>query len=416
MLQCDLVIENVQIASMQKNGVPYGALPYSALAIKDGKIFDIFNPATTNYSADETFNGNKNWLLPGLIDCHTHLVFGGDRSQEFEQRLKGQSYTDIAKQGGGIQSTVNATRAATKQELMKSALKRASRLADEGVTCIEVKSGYGLDLETEIKMLEVAQEIAEHIPLTIVTTYLGAHALPLEYLTRPDDYIDFICDEVIPVIASRKLATSVDVFCESIGFNITQCQQVFETAKSHKLNIKAHAEQLSDMKGAKLAAKFGALSVDHIEYLAPADVPFIKQAGTVAVLLPGAFYYLNETQKPPLASLRENDIPIAIATDLNPGSSPIASLLTVMNMACVLFGLTPEEALLGVTVNAAKGLGLENKGCINQGMDADLCLWEINHPSALLYGINQHRPIAKWIGGSLAQLDMQSGAQKNQYV
>lgn len=416
MLQCDLIIENVQIASMQKNGVPYGALPYSALAIKDGKIFDIFNPATTNYSADETFNGNKNWLLPGLIDCHTHLVFGGDRSQEFEQRLKGQSYTDIAKQGGGIQSTVNATRAATKQELMKSALKRASRLADEGVTCIEVKSGYGLDLDTEIKMLEVAQEIAEHIPLTIVTTYLGAHALPLEYLTRPDDYIDFICDEVIPVIASRKLATFVDVFCESIGFNITQCQQVFETAKSHKLNIKAHAEQLSDMKGAKLAAKFGALSVDHIEYLAPADVPFIKQAGTVAVLLPGAFYYLNETQKPPLASLRENNIPIAIATDLNPGSSPIASLLTVMNMACVLFGLTPEEALLGVTVNAAKGLGLENKGCINQGMDADLCLWEINHPSALLYGINQHRPIAKWIGGSLAQLDMQSGAQKNQYV
>jgi imidazolonepropionase len=398
---CDLIIENVQIASMQYNGMPYGAVPYSAVAVKDGLIFDIYNPTIKPYHAAKIVNGNNNWLLPGLIDCHTHLVFGGDRCEEFEQRLQGQSYADIAKQGGGIQSTVKATRAATKQQLLKSALKRASRLADEGVTCIEVKSGYGLDLHTEIKMLEVAQEIADHLPLTIVTTYLGAHALPLEYLTKPNEYIDFICDHVIPVIADRKLATSVDVFCESIGFNLAQCQQVFEAAKSHKLNIKAHAEQLSDSKGAKLAAKFGALSVDHIEYLAPCDVPAIKHADSVAVLLPGAFYCLNETQKPPVASLRENNIPIAIATDLNPGSSPIASLLTVMNMACVLFGLTPQEALFGVTVNAAKALGMTNKGCIDQGMDADLCLWEISHPSALSYGINQHRPIAKWIGGSM---------------
>lgn len=397
---CDLIIENVQIASMQSNGKPYGALPYSDVAIKDGLIFDIFDPTTTRYAATKKFNGNQNWLLPGLIDCHTHIVFGGDRSQEFEQRLQGTSYADIAKQGGGIQSTVKATRIATKQELLKSALKRASRLAAEGVTCIEVKSGYGLDLATEIKMLEVAQEIADHLPLSIVTTYLGAHALPLEYSAKPDAYINFICEHVIPVVANRKLASSVDVFCESIGFNLAQCQRVFEAAKSHNLDIKAHVEQLSDLKGAKLAAEFGALSVDHIEYLAPCDVPFIKRADTVAVLLPGAFYYLNETQKPPLAALRENNIPIAIATDLNPGSSPIASLLTVMNMACVLFGMTPEEALFGTTTNAAKALGIANKGCIRQGMDADLCLWEIEHPSALSYGLNQHRPIAKWVDGT----------------
>jgi imidazolonepropionase len=401
MLQhCDLLIENVQIASMQLNGVPYGTLPHSAVAIKNGLILDIFDPTLKTYTANTKFDGNNNWLLPGLIDCHTHLVFGGDRSQEFEQRLQGKSYADIAKEGGGIQSTVNATRAETKQQLLSSALKRASRLVEEGVTCIEVKSGYGLDTDTEIKMLEVAQAISEHLPVTILSTYLGAHALPVEYANKPKDYIDFICDHVIPLVAERKLASSVDVFCESIGFNIAQCQQVFETAELHKLNIKAHAEQLSNMGGAKLAAKYGALSVDHIEYLSPNDIPYIKQSGTVAVLLPGAFYYLNETQKPPLQSLRENNIPIAIATDLNPGSSPVASILTVMNMACILFGLTPEEALFGVTANAAKALGVNNKGCIKAGMDADLCLWEINHPSTLSYGINQHRPISKWIAGS----------------
>lgn len=401
MLQhCDLLIENVQIASMQYNGAPYGVLPYSTIAIKNGVIHDIFDPARQRYTATKTFDGNNNWLLPGLIDCHTHLVFGGDRSREFEKRLQGKSYADIANEGGGIQSTVKATRAETKEGLLKSALKRVSRLADEGVTCIEVKSGYGLDLDTEIKMLEVAQAIPEHIPVTILSTYLGAHALPVEYTNRPNDYINFICEHIIPLVAQRKLASSVDVFCESIGFNLTQCQQVFETARLHKLNIKAHAEQLSNMRGAKLAATFGALSVDHIEYLSPADIPYIKQSGTVAVLLPGAYYYLNETQKPPLKNLRENNIPIAIATDLNPGSSPVASLLTIMNMACVLFGLTPEEALYGVTVNAAKALGINTKGCIEKGMDADFCLWEINHPSALCYGINQHRPIAKWFAGS----------------
>ena len=401
MLQhCDLLIENVRIASMQHNGEPYGVLPYSAVAIKNGLIVDIFNPTLKTFSATNKFDGNNNWLLPGLIDCHTHLVFGGDRSQEFEQRLQGKSYADIAKEGGGIQSTVKATRAESKQTLLESAIKRASRLADEGVTCIEIKSGYGLDVDTEIKILEVAQAISKHIPVTILSTYLGAHALPVEYANKPDDYINFICADVIPLVAKRKLASAVDVFCESIGFNLAQCQQVFETAKLHNLHIKAHVEQLSNMSGAKLAAKFGALSVDHIEYLSPSDIPYIKEAGTVAVLLPGAFYYLNETQKPPLQGLREHNIPIAIATDLNPGSSPIASLLTIMNMACVLFGLTPEEALFGVTINAAKALGVNTKGCIKEGMDADLCLWEINHPSALSYGINQHRPLAKWLAGS----------------
>jgi imidazolonepropionase len=397
--KCDLVIDNVRIASMQKNDKPYGILSQSSVAIKNGKVHAIFDASQESYHADRRCDGKNKWLLPGFIDCHTHLVYGGNRANEFEQRLQGKTYTEIAQQGGGIQGTVNATRKASEQTLLSTAIKRAARLAEEGVTCIEVKSGYGLDMHTELKMLKVAKQIAEHLPVSIVTTYLGAHTVPKEYRDNPDDYVQFICDQVIPNIAKQKLASCVDVFCESIGFSPAQCRKIFAAAKTHALNVKAHVEQLSDLKGAKLAAEFGALSVDHIEYLAPKDIPALKQAGTVAVLLPGAFYYLSETKKPPVAELRANNVPIAIATDLNPGSSPIASILTIMNMASVLFGLTPEEVLYGVTLNAAKALDLSNKGQIKMGMDADLCLWDIEHPAELVYGINQHRPSAKWLAG-----------------
>jgi imidazolonepropionase len=397
--QCDVIINNVRIASMQKNGNAYGMLADSSVAIKDGKVFSIFDDSETSYQSDIRYDGENKWLLPGFIDCHTHLVYGGNRANEFEQRLQGKTYTEIAQQGGGIQGTVNATREASEQTLLSSAIKRAARLVEEGVTCIEVKSGYGLDLHTELKMLKVAKQISENLPVSIVTTYLGAHTVPKEYRSNPDDYVQFICDQVIPVVAKQRLATCVDVFCESIGFSPAQCRKIFEAAKAHALNVKAHVEQLSDLKGAKLAAEFGAISVDHIEYLDPKDIPVLQQSGTVAVLLPGAFYYLSETQKPPVAALRANQVPMAIATDLNPGSSPIASILTIMNMASVLFGLTPEEVLYGVTLHAAKALNLSNKGQVKTGMDADLCLWDIAHPAELVYGINQHRPSAKWFAG-----------------
>jgi imidazolonepropionase len=397
--QCDVVIDNVRIASMQKNGKAYGILSDSCVAIKNGKVLAIFNGSETSYQSDIRVDGENKWLLPGFIDCHTHLVYGGNRANEFEQRLQGKTYTEIAQQGGGIQGTVNATRNASKKELLTGAIKRAERLVEEGVTCIEVKSGYGLDLNTELKMLRVAKQIADNLPVSIVTTYLGAHTVPIEYRSNPDDYVQFICEKVIPAVASHQLASSVDVFCESIGFSPAQCRKIFAATKKHTLNVKAHVEQLSDLKGAKLAAEYGALSVDHIEYLNPDDIPAIKQAGTVAVLLPGAFYYLNETQKPPVAELRANEVPIAIATDLNPGSSPIASILTIMNMASVLFGLTPEEVLYGVTLHAAKALHMPKKGQINTGMDADLCLWDVEHPAELVYAINQHRPATKWFAG-----------------
>ena len=397
--QCDVIINNVRIASMQKNGNAYGMLADSSVAIKDGKVFSIFDDSETSYQSDIRYDGENKWLLPGFIDCHTHLVYGGNRANEFEQRLQGKTYTEIAQQGGGIQGTVNATREASEQTLLSSAIKRAARLVEEGVTCIEVKSGYGLDLHTELKMLKVAKQISENLPVSIVTTYLVAHTVPKEYRSNPDDYVQFICDQVIPVVAKQRLATCVDVFCESIGFSPAQCRKIFEAAKAHALNVKAHVEQLSDLKGAKLAAEFGAISVDHIEYLDPKDIPVLQKSGTVAVLLPGAFYYLSETQKPPVAALRANQVPMAIATDLNPGSSPIASILTIMNMASVLFGLTPEEVLYGVTLHAAKALNLSNKGQVKTGMDADLCLWDIAHPAELVYGINQHRPSAKWFAG-----------------
>nr|WP_240615570.1 imidazolonepropionase [Alteromonas facilis] len=384
---------------MQHNGEPYGRLSETTVAIKDGKIAALFDSNSSDIDAIETIDGKGQWLLPGFVDCHTHLVYGGDRAGEFEMRLQGVSYKQIAEQGGGIKSTVKATRAANEQVLLASALKRAKRLAEEGVTTIEVKSGYGLDEETECRMLAVAKQLESHLPLSIVTTYLGAHALPPEFQNDADGYIDYICTHVLPKVAQENAANAVDVFCESIGFDLEQTERVFKAAQQHGLAVKAHVEQLSDMKGAVLAAKYNALSVDHIEYLSPNDIQHLAHSGSVAVLLPGAFYYLNETQKPPVEALRQHSIPMAVATDLNPGSSPIASLLTVMNMACVLFGLTPEESVRGATVHAAKALGLNDRGVIDIEMQADLTLWDIDTPAELVYTINGHRPTHIWQRG-----------------
>lgn len=396
---CDLIIENVQLASMIDNGVAYGMIEQAAVAIRAGKIVFAGPFKDCDYQATERYDGQNQWLLPGFVDCHTHLVYAGSRAGEFEQRLKGISYEQIARQGGGIKSTVKATREATEQQLTDLAIKRAKRLIEEGVTCIEIKSGYGLDIETEAKMLNVAKGLQESLGIHVETTYLGAHALPPEYSDNAQGYIDFVCTQAMPYIAQHQLASCVDVFCEGIGFTPAQCEQVFETAQALGLRIKAHVEQLSNLHGAKLASHYGALSVDHIEYLTEQDVPALKNNHTVAVLLPGAYYYLNESQKPPVEALRKHQVPMAVATDLNPGTSPIASLLTSANMACVLFGLTPEEALRGITVNGARALGLHNKGCIAKGYDADLTLWEIDHPAQIVHELNGHRPVTRWVGG-----------------
>lgn len=404
MKSCDLIIDNVQLASMQPNGQRWGHIEQAVVAIDQGRIVYVGAKADCSYRGNKWLDGQQGWLTPGLIDCHTHLVYGGDRADEFEQRLQGKTYAEIARSGGGIQSTVRATRAASEEDLLNRAGARARRLLEEGVTTVEIKSGYGLDSTTEQAMLKVARQLGEQLPLSVRTTYLGAHALPPEY-DNSDSYIDFVCQHMIPLVAEKKLADAVDVFCESIAFSPAQCERVFQAAQQHNLAIKAHVEQLSDLKGAVLASRYRALSVDHIEYLQREDVAALKSAGTVAVLLPGAFYYLNESQKPPVDALRQQGVPIAVATDLNPGSSPLASLLTAMNMACVLFGLTPEEALRGTTSDAAKALGLEHqKGQIATGFDADLCLWPVAHPAELVYGINQIRPQHIWCKGEHVQL------------
>lgn len=396
-MRADLLIENVNLATMTSSAEPYGQVRDTCLAVADGKICAIGD----RLDATTIIDANGGWLTPGLIDCHSHLVFGGDRSEEFDLRLQGISYADIAKRGGGIKSTVKSTRAADAEELFAKGQQHLQRLLTEGVTTVEIKSGYGLDFDTERKLLEVASELDERQAQTIKRTYLGAHALPNEF-SDADEYIDYICSEVLPALAAEDLVDAVDVFCEGIGFSPQQCERVYQCAAAHSLPIKAHAEQLSDLKGAALAAQHGALSVDHIEYLSPLDVPLIKDAGTVAVLLPGAFYFLRETQLPPIDSLRQHKVPIAIATDFNPGSSPICSLLTVMNMACVLFRLTPEEVLTGVTHNAAKALGLaQQKGQLKIGYDADLVLWDIDNPAQIVASIGMVKPRSVWVGGKV---------------
>lgn len=396
----DSVWRNADIATMADGGAPFGEIADGAIAVKDGHIAWI-GPAK-DLPADEVgpetalHDLGGGWITPGLIDCHTHLVYGGNRAHEFEQRLTGVSYEEITRAGGGIVSTVRATREASAEELLRQSERRLRALMAEGVTTIEIKSGYGLDLENELKCLGVARRLGERHPVRVRTTLLAAHAVPPEFRGRPDAYIDLVCRDILPAAAGQGLADAVDAFCETIGFDAAQTRRVFEAAKSHGLPVKLHAEQLSNLNGAALAAEFGALSADHLEHVDEPGVKAMAAAGTVAVLLPGAFYVLRETKLPPLDLLRRHGVGMAISTDCNPGTSPISSLLLVLNMACTLFRLTPEEALAGVTRHAAAALGLSGIcGTLAPGKAADFVVWDIDRPAALAYqiGLNPRRQV-----------------------
>jgi len=342
------------------------------------------------------------WVTPGLIDCHTHAVFGDNRSGEFEQRLEGLSYAEIAAAGGGIASTVRATRAASADELLASAGQRLRSLLRDGVTTVEIKSGYGLDLASERKMLQVIRRLGAILPVTVRSTCLAAHALPVEYAGRADDYIAHICTELLPALAAQGLVDAVDAFCEYLAFSPAQVERVFVAAQALGLPVKLHAEQLSSLGGSSLAARYRALSADHLEFMTEGDAQAMAASGTVAVLLPGAFYFLRETQLPPIEALRRHGVAIAIASDLNPGTSPALSLRLMMNMACTLFRLTPEEALAGVTLHAAKALGLvESHGSLEIGKVADFVAWKINRPAELAY----------WLGGDLDKRIIRHGRE-----
>lgn len=374
-----------------------GLVEHAAIGWKDGLIVfaDAMSalPDAPQALSARVESARGRLLTPGLIDCHTHLVFGGDRAHEFDLRLQGASYEAIARAGGGIASTVSQTRTLDDDALLAASMPRARALIADGVTTLEIKSGYGLDLENELKMLRVARRVGEESGIDVRTTFLGAHAVPAEFSGRQDAYIDLVCTEMLPAVAKSGLADAVDAFCESIGFTPAQTRRVFEAARALGLPVKLHADQLSDLGGAALSAEFGGLSADHIEHTNPEGVRAMAAAGTVAVLLPGAFYALRDTQLPPIAELREHGVPMAVATDLNPGTSPLLSLRLAMNMACTLFRLTPEEALRGTTVNAAKALGLADRGRLAPGMRADFVIWNAGKPADLCY----------WIGGSLAE-------------
>lgn len=374
----------------------YGLRDDFALLVEDDRIAWLGPMAACPQTPDcEIIDCGNKLLTPGLVDCHTHLVYGGDRADEFEQRLEGASYTEIAAAGGGIASTVKATRAASDTQLFEQALPRVRQLMDEGVTTLEIKSGYGLDCDNEIKMLRVASRLEAELGLRVQKTFLGAHSLPPEFNGSSDDYIALVCDEMLPRAHAEGLVDAVDVFIESVGFSVAQGERVLARAQQLGLPVKAHAEQLSDQGGAVMAAGMGALSVDHLEYLNSDDVASLRQAGTVAVLLPGAFYFLREQQLPPIAALREHGVPIALASDANPGSSPVHSLLLIMNMACTLFRLTPAEALRGVTLNAARALGMVDEiGSLETGKQADIVIWDVNRPSLLSYRVGMNPCVA----------------------
>ncbi len=369
----------------------YAPVRDAALLVRGGRIEWLGPRASMPHGAQvglPHYRAGGRWATPGLIDCHTHLVYAGSRAQEFEMRLGGASYEEIARRGGGIVAMVEATRKADEHGLYAQSLRQVRRLLEEGVTTIEIKSGYGLDLDTECKMLRVARTLGVGHGVDVKTTFLGAHALPAEFKGRADDYIGFVCREVLPAVAREGLADAVDVFCERIGITAGQTERVFESARALGLPVKLHAEPLSDCGGAALAARFSALSADHLEYVPEAGVKAMAAARTVAVPLPGAFYFLRETGKPPVALFRKHRLPIALATDSNPGSSPATSLLLMLNMGCTLFGLTPEEALAGVTRNAAAALGIADEtGTLEVGKCADFVLWDIERPGELAYGI-----------------------------
>ncbi|WP_151638030.1 imidazolonepropionase [Noviherbaspirillum aerium] len=387
--QWDALWTHVHLATLSETQ-GYGEIRDAAIAVRNGRIAWLGPRSALPAGARAAIehDGQGRLLTPGLIDCHTHIVYGGNRSAEFEARLNGATYEEISRSGGGIMSTVRATRTASEDALMQASLRRVRSLLAEGVTTLEIKSGYGLDLETERKMLRVARRIGERLPVRVRTTFLGAHALPPDYAGKADAYIDEVCDVMLPALAGEGLVDAVDAFCERIGFSAAQTERVFEVAQRYGLPVKLHAEQLSDQGGAALTARYRGLSADHLEYLSPEGIAAMAAAGTVAVLLPGAFYFLRETKLPPIDALRDAGVPIAVSTDCNPGTSPLTSLLLAMNMACTLFRMTPLEALLGVTRNAAAALGLGGEiGTLSVGKTADFALWDVERPGELAYGI-----------------------------
>lgn len=386
----DRLWRDARVATLDPARPGLGAIEDAAIGCRDGRISFVGRQSDlpAGHSADETIRCEGRWITPGLIDCHTHLIFGGNRAREFEMRLAGASYEEIARTGGGILSTVTATRAASEDALVASALPRLDHLIAEGVTSLEIKSGYGLDLETESRMLRAARKLATLRNVSVTTTYLGAHALPPEAESDKDGYIDRLCREFLPAIAAEGLADAVDAFCEGIAFSPEQIARVFEAAKSFDLPVKLHADQLSNLGGAALAARYGALSADHLEYTDEAGAMAMAVAGTVAVLLPGAFYFLRETKKPPIKFFRKAGTKIALATDCNPGSSPLTSLLLAMNMGATLFRLTVEECLAGTTREAARALGKSAEiGTLEIGKSCDLAIWNIDDPAELVYRI-----------------------------
>ena len=400
-MKTDLLIRNVHLATLaEPQG--YGELRDAALAVAGGRIAWLGKAQELpgKLHAEHEVDGAGGWLSPGLIDCHTHLVWAGSRAAEIEQRWQGASYQEIAQAGGGIVSTVRATRAATLDELVHATTPRLLTLMREGVTTLEIKSGYGLDVETELRLLRAARRLGELHAVRVKTTFLGAHALPPEYRGRSDDYVDLVCEQMLPAAHAAGLVDAVDAFCECIGFSPAQTRRVFEVARSLGLPVKLHADQLSDLGGAALAAEFQALSADHIEYTSRESIAAMARMGTVAVLLPGAFYSLREKQSPDVAALRQHGVPIALSTDCNPGTSPCTSLLLMLHMGCTLFGLTPAEALAGVTRHAARALGLQDRtGRLAPGLQADLALWNVDHPRDLACRFGFNPLAASWLGG-----------------
>ncbi|HBA88887.1 MAG TPA: imidazolonepropionase [Geobacter sp.] len=400
---CERLWINVSLATFDPAvEKPYGLLEDHVLGTRGGRIAAILPRSRADLSgfAGEVIDGQGGLLTPGLIDCHTHLVYGGDRTAEFEKRLQGAGYEEISRAGGGILSTVRATRALDEEELVRQARPRLEALAREGVTTVEIKSGYGLTAEDELKMLRAARKLAGELPVRVRTTLLAAHVVPPEYRARPDDYVDLICGELIPRVAAEGLADAVDVFCESIAFTVNQAERLLRAARESGLGVKVHAEQLSNSGAALLAARCGAWSADHLEFLDEAGAQALRSAGTAAVLLPGPFYFLRGTRKPPVDLLRRLGVPMALATDLNPGTSPLASLRLMMNMGCTLFGLTPEEALAGVTRNAALALGVGDRlGTLAPGRQADLLLWDVAQPAQLVCEVGWGAPRQRVVAG-----------------
>ena len=401
MMEADLLITDCKLATMVEGAAAYGAIEDGAALIKDGRFLWVGARADLpEHRAARTDRLDGRWVTPGLIDCHTHLVFGGDRSGEFEQRLEGVSYEDIARSGGGIVSSVRATREESEEQLFASAMKRLQGLKDTGVTTVEIKSGYGLDRDSELKMLRVARRIGREGGVRVLTSYLGLHAVPPEYKNDRDTYVSKAINEILPAAHAEGLVDAVDAYCEPIAFSVEEVGRLFAKATELGIPVKLHADQLSDSDGAELAARYAALSADHIEYSNEAGIRAMAEAGTVGVLLPGAFLMLRETQVPPVELMRQYGVPMAVATDCNPGTSPVASMTATMNLACVQFRLTPEEALAGATRNAAKALGLsEQFGTIEAGKQADLAVWNIQRPAELSY----------WLGAPLLHARYKNG-------